>query len=240
MLLVVACIVMVVAGVVQRLTGLGFALVATPLMVLLYGPVDGVLVIVVTGAVAAIVMLATMLGEVDWRRSLLLAAAGAAASPLAAWVVHVSPPQALLLIVGSAGLLSLLGGRLVSIARMLMGTRGALLAGSASGFLHVASGLSGPPLVAYGFNDRWEQRSFAASLQVVFLVYHLITIAWRGLPRIEAGELGWLVGLSILGTLAGVLLARIVPSRWARLGMLGIAWAGTIAVLVRGALAFLE
>lgn len=239
-MLVLACAVMIVASIVQRVTGLGFALIATPPMVLIYGPTLGVLTLVVSGLFVCFVMLIVMWRDVDWKRSILLSLAGLAAAPLAAWVSQVASPQVLLIIVGLAALLSLLGGRLVAVARVLVGTRGALIAGAASGFLHTTSGLSGPPLVAYGLNDRWEQRSFVASLQFVFVVYHLMTLAWRGLPDVDPGDMLLLVGASAVGLAVGFLLAGAIPVRWARIGMLSIAWAGTVAMLVRGVVSLLD
>jgi len=219
---------------VQRLTGMGFALVATPVMVLLYGPVDGVLTVVVLGLPASVIVLAATVRDVDWRRALLLTGAGVAVSPLAAWLVGLAPAPLLLLIVGAAGVLALLGSHLGRVATLLTGRRGAIIAGAASGMLHTASGLSGPPLIAYAAGTRWPHRSFAASLQVVFIGFHVATLMWRGLPEFEIGDLTWLLTVTLVGSIAGTVTARWVSVRWARMGMLAIAWTGTIAVLVRG------
>lgn len=233
-MLLIACATILVAAVVQRLTGIGFALVATPVMVLLYGPTDGVLAVVVLGLFASLILLLTMLRDVDWRRTLWLTAAGVAASPLAAWLVSLAPSEVLLLVVGAAGLLALLGSHLGPVAAALTGRRGAIIAGAASGMLHTASGLSGPPLIAYAAGTRWPHRSFAASLQVVFIGFHLSTLLWRGLPEFELGDLSWLLAVTLVGSIAGTVTARWVSVRWARIGMLVVAWAGTVAVLVRG------
>lgn len=65
----VVCAVVLVASVVQHITGLGFALVAAPAMVLVYGAVDGVKAVVVLGLVVSSAMLLAMLREVHWRRA---------------------------------------------------------------------------------------------------------------------------------------------------------------------------
>lgn len=235
-MLTLTCATMFVAAIVQRITGLGFALTATAPMVLMYGPDEGVKAGIVTGIVVSAVMVVTMLRDVSWRRSGMLVLGGALAAPLAAWLTFAVPSPVLLVLVGLAALLSLVGGRFVSVARGLTGVRGALFTGAASGFLHVTSGLSGPPLVVYGVQSRWEQRSFVASLQIVFIAFHVFTLGLRGLPAMPLGEIGILACAVVLGLGAGSLLVRAVPALWARRGMLAIAWAGTIAVLVRGAL----
>jgi uncharacterized membrane protein YfcA len=230
-----AALIAVVAALVQRITGLGFALVATAPLVVLYGPLEGVRLVVLLGLVASGGMLLAVLGEVDWRRTGYIVAAGALCSPLAAWVSVVAPGPVLLLIVGGAALLSLLVGRISPLVRFLTGVPGAVVAGGAAGFLHVTSGLSGPPLVAYSSGDRWEHRSFVASAQVVFLALHLLTLAWRGVPATPRRDVVVLAILVAAGTVAGSLLSRRIPLRWARGAMFAIAWVGAVTVLVRGA-----
>lgn len=229
-----AAAVVALAAAVQRLTGLGFALVATPLIVLLMGPIDGVLTVTVVGFFVSLVLLAMMFRDVDWRRTLVIVGAGALASPLAALVIAHSSTPLLLLGVGCAGVLALVAGRLSLLTRNLRGAGGAAATGFAGGFLHVTSGLSGPPLIAYGVNDQWERQSFVASLQAIFIGYHAITVAWRGFPSVSYAQLGWLLCAAAAGTLIGVIAERWVRPAWSRIGMFAIAWIGTSAVLLRG------
>ncbi|MGF3054747.1 hypothetical protein ACQUSY_12445 [Microbacterium sp. YY-03] len=48
--------------------------------------------------------------------------------------------------------------------------------------MHVTSGLSGPPLAAHAVGDNWNQRSFTATVQVIFVVLCLSSVIIRGLP----------------------------------------------------------
>ncbi|WP_449278214.1 TSUP family transporter [Leucobacter sp. GX24907] len=232
--LVIACVVVLIASVVQHITGLGFALVAAPALVLVYGAVDGVKAVVVLGLVVSIAMLLSMFRDVHWSRAWRLVLGGAVAAPLAAWVTFLLPPPALLMCVGAAALLSLVGGRIMPVGRGPSGTPGALVTGAASGFLHVTSGLSGPPLVVYGVRNRWEQRSFVATLQVVFIAFHLFTLGLRGVPELPGSELLVLVVVALVGLGVGILIRPAIRDRWAHRGMLLVAWVGAIAVLVRG------
>jgi uncharacterized protein len=237
MSLVAAVAVVLLAALVQRITGLGFALVATPALVLLYGPAEGVQVVVLIGIVACGSMGLTMWRSIDGPRALWLLWPAIVIAPLAAWVSAISPGPVLLLIVGAAAVLGLLTGRVRRASRYLVGRPGAVGAGALAGFLNVTSGLSGPPLVAYADSVKWEQRRFVATLQLLFVAYNILTLAWRGIPTTVPWEgLGLLALVALAGIGVGTWLARFVPARWARWAMFTVAWAGAVIVLVRGVL----
>ncbi len=77
---------LVVAAAIHRITGMGFALCATPILVLLYGPHDGVLVVTVTAMTASAIMLASRWRTVEWRRAATLVLPGLLIAPLGAIV----------------------------------------------------------------------------------------------------------------------------------------------------------
>lgn len=235
----VATVVVCLASAVQKITGMGFALVATPALVLLYGPIDGVLLVILTGAMISALMLVQVKARVDWPKTWRIVAAGCVISPLAVWVTRVLPPDWLLILVSVAACLSLIPTGDRGSGAWLTGSRGAFLAGGWSGFLHITSGLSGPPLVAYGLRERWERTSFVLSLQVIFLAFHAVTFAWRGLPALDLATLVWPVVGVIVGKVIGGVLDRRVSARAVRIGMLAIAWAGALTVLARGVMGLL-
>ena len=78
--------------------------------------------------------------------------------------------------------------------------------------MHVASGLSGPPLAAYAVGDKWEQRRFAASVQIIFAVFSVVSVALRGLPQSPVVDVWLLVGATVAGIVLGTLLTRFVPT----------------------------
>lgn len=232
-----ACLAVFVAAVIQRITGLGFVLVLIGPMVLAYGPVEGVTIGVLLALVASASAVPLVWKRVAWRRTWWLIWPGLAAAPFGALLVQVLPDAALLLLIAAMAYFALVAGWIPALSASLTGRTGAVVAGSAGGVMHVASGLSGPALASYAVGDRWEQRSFAASVQVVFVALSTVSVALRGLPVSAPSDVWILVAATVAGIVVGTLLARFVPPRIARTAMLAIAWAGATVVLVRGILA---
>jgi uncharacterized membrane protein YfcA len=232
-----ACLAAFIAAVIQRITGLGFVLVLVGPIVLIYGPLEGITIAVLLALVASSTAVPLVWREVEWKRAWWLIWPGLIAAPFAAVLVRSRPDAALLLLIAAMAYFALVAGWIPVLAASLTGKTGAVVAGSAAGFMHVASGLSGPPLAAYAVGDKWEQRRFAASVQVIFVAFSAISVALRGLPASPAGDVWLLVAATAVGIAVGTLLTRFVPPRIARLGMLSIAWAGATVVLVRGVLA---
>ena len=237
MTLILAGIAAFVAAVIQRITGLGFVLVLVGPIVLLYGPVEGVTLGVLLALVAALTAIPLVWRHIDWRRAWWLIWPGLIAAPFGALLVRLLPEAALLILIAAMAFFALIAGHLPALSASLTGRTGAVVAGSAAGFMHVASGLSGPPLAAYAVGDRWPQRRFAASAQVIFAVFSVVSVALRGLPASPIEDVGLLVVATIAGIAIGTTLSRNVSPQIARFAMLAIAWAGATVVLVRGILA---
>lgn len=237
MTLLLAALATLVAAVIQRITGLGFVLVLIGPVVVLYGPDEGVTVAVLLALVAALAAVPLVWRDVDWRRSSWLVWPGLLTAPLGILVSQVLPEPALLLLIGGLAVFALTAGYLPALARALSGRSGAVAAGAAAGFMQTASGLSGPALAAHAVGDRWPQRSFAASVQVIFVVFSGVGVVLRGLPALPAADAGVLVGVTVVGILLGSAAVHRVPARMARTAMLAIAWAGAIIVLARGVVA---
>lgn len=236
----IACLAAFVAAVIQRITGLGFVLVLVGPIVLLYGPIEGVTIGVLLALVASLTAIPLVWSRIEWRRTWWLIWPGLIAAPFGALLVRVLPEAALLLLIAAMAYFALVAGWIPALSASLRGKTGAVVAGSAAGFMHVASGLSGPPLAAYAVGDKWPQRRFAASVQVIFAIFSIVSVALRGLPVSPVADIWLLIGATAAGIAIGTLLSRHVPPRVARIAMLAIAWAGATVVLVRGILALLS
>jgi uncharacterized membrane protein YfcA len=230
-------VVLVGAGA-QRVTGLGFSLVASPFMVLLLGPFDGVLVINACGAATALLVLTQVWRDVDLRRAGLLIVPALPAVAVGAWLARRLPAPPLAVVVGVLIIVAL--GAVVASerARVLRGTPGAVVAGFGSGLLNVTVGAGGPAIAVYAVSIGWPQRRFAATAQLIFAVLGVASLLAKG-GRPAMAAAGWVAvacGL-FAGVVAGGRVAgRVAPGR-AQVAVIVIALAGAVLTVVKGLLA---
>jgi uncharacterized protein len=227
-------VVLVGAGA-QRVTGLGFALVASPFMVLLLGPFDGVLVINACGAVTALAVLTQVWRDVDVRRAVLLIGPALPAVAAGAWLARDLPGPPLAVVVGGLLLVALVAVVASEKARVLRGTPGAVIAGVGSGLLNVTVGAGGPAVAVYAVSVGWAQRRFAATAQLVFAVLGAASlVAKGGRPSMAAAGWAMIVGGLLAGILIGNRLAgRVSPER-AQIAVLTLAMAGAVLTVTKG------
>lgn len=233
-------IVLLGAGV-QRVSGMGLGLVAAPILAVLLGPVEGILVSNVLAVINASMTTVVRHRDVDWRQFALISPALVVGAVPAAWLLTVAATPVLLVSVGVLMLvalgLSTLGQSRIPPVR----TRATpLIAGVAAGFMNTLAAIAAPALTVYAQATRWEQRSFSATLQPIFLVAGIISVAVKVLGG--AADLDntavwvWPAGIGgmICGILLGSLLSTHIPTTTARRIALFIATAGAVVVLARG------
>jgi uncharacterized protein len=236
--LVLVGVAALVAGVIQRVTGLAFVLVLLGPIVLVHGPIEGVTLAVLLAVIASGLALPSAWRDVDWKPTVWLLAAGVISAPFGVLITRLLPETALLFMIAGMAVIALLAHRLrVTQFAALRGRPGTIIAGATAGFMHSSSGLSGPALAAYAVAERWEQQRFAASAQVVLLGYGVISVLLRGLPSSSPWEIVLLGVCTALGVGIGARLVRVIPSALARTAMLCCAWAGALVVLVRAIVA---
>ena len=186
MLLPVALSVLV-GAMAQRITGMGFALIAAPALVILLGPFDGVVIVNLCAVLSSLLILPRVWRHIEWRRFGWLtvpALVGTVAGALLA--VHVSAP---LLQVGVGVLVIVaLTVSLVVTRTSHVATRAPLrriIAGAASGVMNAAAGVGGPALSVYAVATRWPQVAFAATAQPYFVVIGVASLVGK------LGATGW-------------------------------------------------
>ena len=219
---------------VQWLTGMGFALVSVPALVIVLGPADGVTF--VNCAAGAVCVLGLLRGwrYVRLRAMIPLILAAACTAPLGAWFARAVPAPVLLLLMGilvtTTAALLLAGLRIQS----LHGLRGALIAGATGGFMNTAAGLGGPPVSLYAVNANWAIREFVPNALFYGAVVNIFSLITRGIPPLTAPE--WLTStLALLtGATLGALLSPRIPNRYARLLVLLLAITGGLATATKG------
>ncbi|WP_219414238.1 sulfite exporter TauE/SafE family protein [Pseudonocardia nigra] len=229
-LALIAVAVLVGAGT-QRITGLGFALVSAPFLVLLLGPFTGVLLANALSLVSNLVVLAQTRRAVETRRALLLAVPALIAIVPGAWVARTLPAPLLAITAGGLVLVALIAVLASERARVLRGTPGAVTAGVMSGFMNVTAGVGGPAISLYALSTGWAHRSFVATVQLYFVLLNAASIAAKGWPDLSPAT--WVVagGALALGAAAGHRLARLVPPDRARALVAFLAILGSAATV---------
>ncbi|MCZ4512246.1 sulfite exporter TauE/SafE family protein [Streptomyces sp. ActVer] len=219
---------------VQWLTGMGFALVAVPALVLLLGPAQGVVLANCVSGAICVVGLAGGLREVRLRAMVPLCVAAACTVPLGTWLARRLPEPVLLAFMGAlvtvAILLVMRGARLPA----LRGSGGAVAAGAVGGFMNSAAGVGGPPISLYALNAGWTVREFVPNALFYGAVVNAISVASNGVPRLGAPVWGLVVTAMMVGALAGRALARRTPENRARMLVLALALVGGITTLGKG------
>lgn len=244
LLLVLGCTVLG-AGL-QRVTGMGLGLVAAPTLSLVLGPVAGVTLSNVAAVAAALVLAVVMRGDIDWRRFRGVAPLLVVGSVVGALVVRTADTAVLDTVLGASVLVAI--AAVLGLQRHLnaTGRLPALTSGALAGFMNTTAGVAGPAMTVYAVASRWGHRSFAATLQPVFLLANLTSIITKALagatpPPDLVPWWAWLVpvvGVPV-GIAVGTVLARRVSLRHARAAALTVAAAGGVVALVRGVLGLL-
>jgi uncharacterized membrane protein YfcA len=215
----------------QRVTGLGFALVSAPFLVLLLGPFTGVLLANALSLATNLVVLTQTWRAVDVRKALLLAVPALAAVVPGAWVARTLPAPLLAITAGGLVLVALLATLASERARVLRGTPGAVTAGVMSGFMNVTAGVGGPAISLYGLSTGWAHHSFVATVQLYSVLLNAASITAKGWPTLTPST--WIVAAGSLaaGTAAGHRLARRVSPDRARRLVAGLAILGSAATV---------
>lgn len=228
----------------QRVSGMGFALVAAPVLVLLIGPFDGPLMVNICGAASASIVLTRVWRNVDWRQYVRLVVPALLAIIPGSIVAVLLGGPTLQIVIGALLVLALTASLLVTRSdRVFARTPTAIGAGAASGFMSATAGISGPPIGIYGILTRWEHRPFAATLQPYFVT--LGTSAFLGKILADGGRLPdyewWLwvliVACTLVGLTLGEVLARRISAAVARRVVIAISYLGGIAAIIDGAIA---
>ncbi|ASK65900.1 hypothetical protein CFK39_08730 [Brachybacterium avium] len=226
----------VLAGAVSvRTTGMGFALLSSPFLVMALGPFEGILVTNVCGIVAALLNLIVIHRDLDWRRAAKVVPAGIVGTVPGALLVLWLPAPVLAITISLlviAGLLFTIVSRSLQVPNSFWVGAGG---GFASGLMTVTAGVGGPGLVVYALATQWEHRSFAATAQLHFAVLGVAALLTKGaLPTLPVTGWALLLGMLVVGLIGGNALARRVHGARAMQWVIVIAMAGATLSLIQG------
>lgn len=228
-----AAAILFVASAIQRITGMGLALVASPFLVLVLGSSVGVQVVQVVGLAVC--------GAAAWqlrrdchrgKAGLLLASSLVGLVP-GALLARAMSPAWLSVLIGGVTLLALVASLAVRRAPAFAGLA---TAGALSGFMNVTAGVGGPPLVIYANTTRWHHVEYVATVQLFFAAVNALSVAGRGWPPLPGPAWAAVAAASGAGLWTGHRLARHVSADALRWAVWGLAALGAAAALIRGLL----
>ena len=232
---------LVVGAGLQRIAGFGLGLVVAPPLTLLLGPALGVTLSNAGMVAATLLVLGALRADVDWRSFVRLAPLIVAGSAVGALVVLRVSPAWLEVLIGTVILLALTLTLGVKGRVRVRGRAAAAAVGFVSGFINTTAGVAGAALTAYAVATRWDQRTFAATLQPILLLANLSALAGKSLLGAVPTDVGlpwWIWPAALVSVIAGVLaggvLTRWISSFWARRVAVALAGLGALSTLLRG------
>lgn len=241
-LVAVIVLVTIVGSVAQRMAGLGFALLVSPLMTLLLGAHSGVMLVNVLGMSSSLLILPRVWRQIDWSIFRWLTIPAIVGSVLGAWFGASLSPDVMALTVGAIVLVAMLVSGMFTSERFttdLKAPRG--IAGFISGLTSALAGVGGPAVSAYAVMTRWPQQSFAATLQPFFVVTAATSAGSKMLldpstfPETDWWFWAALLAAMLAGIAIGEQLLRKVTPKQVRRAVVVIACLGAAATMVRGA-----
>lgn len=227
----------------QRVTGMGFALIAAPALVVLLGPFDGVIIVNACAVLSSLLILPRVWRFVDWSRFRWLVVPAVVGTGAGAVVASRLPGPVLQLGIGVLVVVALTVSLLVTrTEHVATGRAPAIVTGAASGFMNAAAGVGGPALSIYAVATRWPQAAFAATAQPYFVVIGLSSLLGKlaasgwVLPDVDSAIWPVAIASLLVGLAAGEVLGSRISHAAARTAVIVIAYLGGVAAIVDGAI----
>lgn len=238
---VVIALAILVGAMAQRVSGLGFALTAAPVLVLLIGPFDGVLMVNLAGAVSAAIVISRVWRNIDWRQFVQLTVPALLAVIPGAYISVLLGGPELQITVGLILVLALTISLLVRRAQTTVSRfPAAVISGTASGLMSATAGIGGPGVAVYSVLTRWEQRSFAATIQPFFVCLGVtafltkVLLSEQGLPDYDWWVWPLVISCTLVGLALGEWVSGFVSVKIARVSVIVISYCGGVAAIADG------
>lgn len=222
----------------QRISGMGFALVSSPFLVMVLGPHEGVMLVNLLGACSSLLIFAQVFRQVEYKKVLILLIPAMLMTLPGAWVAAALDGPLLSVIISIMVILALASSFMIRNLPMAQSKSLAVGAGAVSGFMSVTAGVSGPAIAGYAIASRWPQAQFAISVQLYFLVLSLTSLAAKGgMPQLHWQQWAGCFAAMVVGILLGNFLAPKIPAKYSRAFVVLIAFSGAVSLMVNGFMA---
>lgn len=224
----------VIAALAQAITGIGFALICGPLLILFTDVNQGVILTSTLGLVISLLVIRRDWRHANLKQALALFIPACAVAPIGWFIVEHASTSLMSIL---AGVLVL--GAVVTLAsglrwRRMQGSVGAVIAGGVSGLMSLLAGIGGPAVAIYAMNANWDTKTLRATLNVYFVAITFVTFAVRGTPSVDVNfGIGLLLAVFV-GFCLGSLLTHRLEAKTVRSLILVVAAIGGIAAIVNG------
>lgn len=198
--------IVLVAAMLQTLSGFGFAMVLMPVAVHLVGIYTAAPFVAAVALSLYAINLVRQRRALDWSELWRLGLVAASGAPVGIWLIARIDEQiirtALGVLLAGYALYALLGQK----KKKPIGQRWAYVSGFAAGCLGGAYNIPGPPLILYGSLRQWPHQRFRAVLQAIFLVNGLIVVSMHLLTHHYTHAVRTLLWPAFPALLGGVIL----------------------------------
>lgn len=225
----------------QRIGGMGMGLISGPILAMVIGPVDGILLVNLLAAINAVMASYSMRENIDWPMVRRMGPVMIIGSLAGAMLIKSISIPVLQVLVGSLITVALL---IVTFGtRFMPPVRGALpvvLTGGIAGFSNTLAGVAGPVITVYCRAAKWQHLRLAATLQPLFVVAGLLSFSVKeitGAASMDSIPWGvWPASICamVVAISIGKRIARRVNPDSAKNFATILAFAGAISVGIRG------
>src|SRR5699024_10750571 len=154
------------------------AMLLAPFAVVALGTHQGIMITMVLATIASLLMVPSMWRDIEWSKVGWIAIPAVISTPLASWVgtlLNTSFVYILVCLLLMVGLGAALIMRATSVP--ISGSSAQVFAGLGAGAGGVLAGVGGLAMTIYGVLSRWSVASFAASLQPIWILVSVATLA---------------------------------------------------------------
>lgn len=243
--LILGCSAIALGSFLQRISGMGVGLIVSPALGFLLGPHIGIFATNIVTIVSASILTFVRWHDVDWPRVRWMVLSAIPGSFVGALLVRELSTAWLQAILGGTVLFAI---ALTFVRSRPLGPDTSLkrtMAGAAGGMLNTTVGVAAPAMVIYSRKTGWPHRSFAGSLQPMYVFMGTFSVTTKtvfGSIDVAGALPAWwylfIVAVAVIGGAgAGTVAARTLDPHHAQNLTIILASCGAFAVLLRGLLA---
>ncbi|RLC63933.1 MAG: hypothetical protein DRI01_04330 [Chloroflexi bacterium] len=223
--MIIAAVIVLLAGFVRAISGFGFALIATPLLLFVLDPKSVVVINIILGILTGVLLLLHTRRHIDVKRMLLMCVGSVFGIPIGAYLLSSLDSSIIKLVIAILIVpfcIVLLLGHSHQFKRDHLGCG---ISGFISGLIGSSTSFSGPPVALFLLNQGLVKERFIGTLTAYFLFMGAASVSafsFMGMVTIDllikvaillpTAILGFYIGIKVSPRIDTTLFRRIVVS----------------------------